>query len=349
MADKVKEKKLKIAFLSLFTGGVERGGETFVAELSKRLSMNHYVEVIAGNSKALANWPILWRFFLDPQGIGVMKFTLKNFGKILKERYDVVIAMDGGFEAIIARVATWIYGGKLIISGQSGKGWFDRINILSCPNAFVAISNFSLRKLKWMNPFIRYAYIPNGVDLNRFKPTGETYSSKMSKPIILTVGAFAKSKRINLVIEAISRLDEANLLIVGDGEERSALEALANKKIPGRFEFLKAKHENMPEIYRAADLFVLLPRSSEAFGIVYVEAMASGLPVVAVNDEQRVEIVGPGGILVNHASEPEDIAFAIAEALERKWDGKPRAQAEKFSWDEIVSRYEDLIHMLLSN
>lgn len=347
MGNEIKNKKLKIAFLSLFSGGVNRGGETFVAELSKRLSVNHAVTVIAGNSKALPSWPILWRFFLDPQGIGVLKFALKNFSRLIREKYDVVVAMDGGFEAILARLATWLYGGKLIISGQSGKGWFDRINILSSPDAFVAISSYSLRKLRWMNPFIKYSYIPNGVDLTKFKPTGETYNLKLRKPIILTVGALVKSKRINLVIEAVSRLNEANLLIVGDGEESSVLESLAKRLIPGRFEFLSVKHEDIPEIYRAADLFVLLPRSSEAFGIVYVEAMASGLPVVAVNDDQRREIIGSGGILIDHADEPEDVAFAINDALKRKWDNKPRTQAKKFSWDEITRRYEKLMLELI--
>ncbi len=336
------EKRLKIAFLSLFYGGVSRGGETFVSELSLRLRKNNEVEVIAGNSGSKPNWPILWRFFIDPQGVSVLIFTLKNLRKIWREKYDVIIPMDGGWEAILTRLITWLYGGKVVISGQSGKGWFDRINILSCPNVFIGVSTYSLNALKWMNPLIKYEYIANGVDLGKFKPEGKSYNIKLNKPIILTVGALVKSKRIDLVIKAISRLNEANLLIVGDGEEKDTLMSLASDLIPGRFEFANVKHEQMPEIYRAADLFVLLPRSSEAFGIVYAEAMASGLPVIAANDDQRIEIVGDAGILVDHMGEPEDIAFAISEALKKKWGDTPRSRAKLFSWDEIAEKYEKL-------
>lgn len=336
------EKGLKIAFVSLFYGGVDRGAETFITELSSRLKTNNEVDIIAGNSKPKSNWPILWRLFVDPQGIGVLVFTLKNLGKIFREKYDVVIPMDGGWQALLIRITTWLYGGKMVISGQSGKGWFDRINILSSPNAFVGISSYSLKALKWMNPFIRHEYIPNGADLNKFKPEGKSYNTKLHKPIILTVGALVKSKRIDLVIKATARLNEANLLIVGDGEQGRNLEALANDLIPGRFEFLKVKYSQMPEVYRSADLFVLLPRSSESFGIVYVEAMASGLPVIASNDEQRAEIIGDAGILIDHPDEPEDVAFAISEALRRKWDARPRSRAKLFSWDEIAAKYEKL-------
>lgn len=336
------ENRLKIAFISLFYGGVNRGAETFVKELSTRLKENHEVDIIAGNSKPRPNWPILWRFFLDPQGISVLFFTLKSLSRIWNSKYDFIIPMDGGWQALIIRLVSWLRGSKVVISGQSGKGWFDRINILTSPDLFVGISSYSLKALRWMNPFIKYEYIPNGADLNKFKPTGKAYNTKLHKPIMLTVGALVKSKRIDLVIKAVSKLNEASLLIVGDGEEKENLKNLANELIPNRFEFLNVKYEQMPEIYRSADLFALLPRSSEAFGIVYVEAMASGLPVIAPSDEQRAEIIGDAGILVNHPDEPEDIAFAISEAMRINWGETPRNRAKKFSWDEIAQKYEKL-------
>jgi hypothetical protein len=113
---------MKIAFLSFYYGGSNRGAETFVSELTLRLSKNHSVDIIAGNSKKLSNWPFLWRFFLDPQGVGIFMFTLRQIKKIWKGKYDIVIPLDGGWEAFIVRKITWLYGGKVIISGQSGKG-----------------------------------------------------------------------------------------------------------------------------------------------------------------------------------------------------------------------------------
>lgn len=313
------EKRLKIAFLNIYQNKVYRGAETFVRELSKRLVKNHKVDIISE----------------------------VNYLKLFRAKYDLIIPTNGRLQVFLVRVITWLTGARMVVSGQSGIGFDDRLNLYAFPDVFVPISSYALKASRRRNPFVKCIYIPNGVDLEKFKSTGKAYSSKLPRPIILTVGAFTKSKRIDLVIKAVAKLPEANLLLVGDGELKQDLERLANDLIPGRFEFLKARHEQMPEVYRAADLFVLLPASSEAFGIVYVEAMASGLPVVAPNDEQRREIVGQAGILVDHAAEPEDIAFAVEEALKRKWGDKPRKQAQKFNWDEIAQKYEKLFKELV--
>jgi len=85
-----------------------------------------------------------------------------------------------------------------------------------------------------------------------------------------------------------------------------------------------------------------VPEASEAFGIVFIEAMATNLPVVTIRDEQRQEIVGDAGILVRNPKNPEKLRKAIDKALKKKWGNEPRKQAEKFGWDEIVRKYEEL-------
>ena len=347
---------MKIAFLSFYSGEIYRGVETFVHELSNRLvDLGHDITVYQNGPRIFGSkyktvsmgLKIKWRTkpfgipFTNYWSLLIRKFT-NDVLKELNKDTDIVFPTNGQWETTLCKLWAVKNGKKVIISGQSGKGLEDRLNLYTFPDVFVPISTHALRHSKARNPFVRLTYIPNGVDLNRFKPVGKSYSLKLPRPIILTVGALVKSKRIDLIIKAVSRLSEASLLIVGDGEERENLEELANDLIPGRFKFLKAKHEEMPEIYRSADVFALLPYSSEAFGIVYVEAMASGLPVIAPNDEQRREIVGGGGILVDHTGEPEDIAFAINEALSRNWGDKARKQAEKFDWDEIAKKYEKL-------
>jgi len=338
---------MKIAFLSLYYGGSSRGAETFVSELSLRLAKNNSVDIISGNSKKLDNWPILWRLFLDPQGIGVLLFTSKNIGKIWKEKYDVIIPMDGGWQALIVRKLTWLYGGKVVISGQSGKGWFDRINILSCPNVFVSLSHWSQEKLKWMNPFIKYEYISNGVDLDKFKSNGSSFQPHIKKPIVLAVGAFTEQKRLDLTIKSVSKLDNVSLLIVGGGGDlKDKLEVEGKDLLGDRFEILSVPFEKMPEIYRTANVFTLPSASSESFGNVLVEAMASGLPVVATDDPIRKEIVGDAGLLVDPTN-TEEYAKTLEKALETNWGDKPRKQAEKFSWDKIAEQYETLFKNLL--
>lgn len=357
MANEMNKRKLKIAFLSFYGGEIYRGVETFVFELANRLTdLGHDVTIYQNGPKLLGakyktisvSLHVDWKS--KAGGIPYLNYwarLIKKFTKIalskLEPDTDILFPTNGQWETALCKAWALKKGKKLIISGQSGKGLDDRLNLYTFPDAFVPISTHALRHSKKRNPFVRLEYIPNGVDLDKFKKEGKTYSTKLKKPIIISVGALVKSKRIDLIIKAVSRLPGVSLLVVGDGAEKGRLVALAEKLISGRFEFVNVKHELMPEVYRSADVFALLPSSSEAFGIVYAEAMASNLPIVCANDEQRREIVGSAGILVDHAKEPGDIAYALDEALKRNWDDKPRKQAQKFSWDEIAQRYEKLM------
>ena len=89
------------------------------------------------------------------------------------------------------------------------------------------------------------------VDINKFKPNGETYNSKLTKPIIISVAALTETKKLELVIEAVSKLDKGSLLIVGDGHLKNKLKVLAQKVLPGRFGMISAPHSQMPSIYRS--------------------------------------------------------------------------------------------------
>src|SRR3989344_7179748 len=168
----MENKRLKIAFFNISQGAVSRGAETFVDELGKRLRVNHKVDILSDKKILPQRWPILWRTFLDPPGLSVLLFTLRNTPKILRERYDIVFAINGGWQPAIIRIITLLYGGKLIISGQSGKGWDDKNNLWNFPDAFVALSSHLKNWAKKVNPFVRVKYIPNGVDLVKFKPQG---------------------------------------------------------------------------------------------------------------------------------------------------------------------------------
>jgi glycosyltransferase involved in cell wall biosynthesis len=311
---------VKIVFLNKYQNKVSRGAETFVSELSKRLSKNHEVDVIVD----------------------------VNYLDLFRKKYDIIIPTNGRVQVILVRVIAWITGTKVIVSGQSGMGWDDKVNLCSFPNAFVALSKKALFWAKEVNPLVQSFYIPNGVDLKKFNPKGKAYKSRIKRPVVLCGGAFTPQKRMDLSIKAIAKLPEVSLLMVGGGGElRAELERYGEKILGGdRFELLSVPFEKMPEVYRAADVFTLPSRPSESFGNVLVEAMATNLPVVATDDPVRQEIVGEGGVL----TDPTDIdAYAklIKTTLSQSWGNKPRKQAEKFSWDVIAEKYEDLFTKLM--
>lgn len=332
---------MKIAFLNITYGLVDRGAETFVKELSVRLNKKYGVTVIGGNRILPRRWPILWRFFIDPYGIYIFWWTLKNLPLIWRERFDIVFVLDGGWQVALVRLVTWFYGGKVIISGQSGIGWDDRVNLWSFPNAFVAISSLAKNWARKFNPFVRVEYIPNGVDLLKFKSEGRKLNFDLPQPVILCVAALTKQKRVDLAIKAVAELKNGSLLLVGDGDLRDKIYELGKKLLGNRFQLIKARFEELPEIYRAADLFTIPSMPFQSFEIVLVEAMATNLAVVANDDLIRREIVGGAGILVDPTN-TQNYAKTLEKALDIKWSDKPRQQAEKFSWDKIAEQYEEL-------
>ncbi|KKS95338.1 MAG: hypothetical protein UV71_C0008G0010 [Microgenomates group bacterium GW2011_GWC1_43_13] len=311
---------MKIAFLNKYQNKVFRGSETFVYELSRRLSKNHEVDVI---SKI-------------------------NYLTLLKKKYDLIIPTNGRCQVIIIRIVAWLTGAKMIVSGQSGMGWDDRLNLYSFPDSFIALSSKALDWAKKVNPLVKSVYISNGVDLEKFTYGGESFQSGLSKPIILAVGAFTAQKRMDLPIKAVAEMSGVSLLMVGGGGEmKTELEKYGEGALgKDRFRLISVPFGEMPEVYRAADVFTLPSRSTESFGNVLVEAMATNLPVVATIDPIRKEIVGEAGILVD-PTDTNAYADALKKALSTNWGDKPRKQAEKFSWDGIAEKYEELFKKLI--
>lgn len=354
---------MRLAFLNTYCGVINRGGETFTKELATHLSKRNQVTVYqsgksTGNEEyEVVQIPVNWnwkkknaeekfisRLFLDYWNRKIFIFSLKAFEKIIKGKYDVVIPVNGGWMPAVMRIATWISGKKLLITGQSGIGWDDRNNLWSFPNAFVGLSTKATNWAKKANPFVKSFYIPNGVETDNFKPKSK--KDKNGEKTILAVGAFTKQKRLDLVIKAVSKLSDTKLIIAGGGGDlKNELEKLAKKLLKNRFEIIEAKYKDMPKIYAKADLFTLASGAPESFGIVYLEAMASGLPVVAGDDPIRKEIIGNAGIFVD-PSNTDSYAKALVKALNTKWGEKPRKQAERFDWDIIAKKYEKLLESI---
>src|SRR5258708_10778168 len=308
------QKKLKILFLSRFVEKVNRGVETYVQELSSRLAKFHHVEVFGGSDA-------------------------DNLNRILDQKWDLIIPTNGRLQSFKASVGRLFGQYTIFISGQAGIGRDDLWNIVACaPDVYIALTDFEKKwaeKWAWHTKVIK---IPNGVDLNRFKPKLKKGSQK-----VISVGALEWYKHHEYTIRAIERLNDVSLLIIGSGPEDQKLRQMGKTLLgESRFEIKEASFAMMPQIYQEGDLFVLPSWDREAFGIAYVEAMATNLAVVAPNDPPRKEIIGSAGILTQ-VSDPVIYADAIYRALHEDWKDLPRRQAEQFSWDKISNQYLDLL------
>lgn len=202
---------------------------------------------------------------------------------------------------------------------------------------------FEQNEARW-----RCALVPNGVDLGRFgKGVAERprFGLPQDKPVVLMVSAFIESKRVLDGIRAVALLPDAHLVVAGDGPMRAEVEALAAAELQGRWTNLTLTAQDMPALYNAADAFLHMSLL-ESFGNVFIEAMASGLPIVGHDTPRLRWIVGDGPYLCD-TEDRETLARAIAAAL-AKGRGAPDPAVERFSWPIIARQYEAFLRTLVA-
>jgi glycosyltransferase involved in cell wall biosynthesis len=160
----------------------------------------------------------------------------------------------------------------------------------------------------WKLPSKVIRYVPNGIDLARFATDGGQRGA--GEPVIGTVAALREEKNVARLVRAFARLPAGRLVIVGDGPQRPALEALAGSLgVSDRVRFA-GHHQDTSPFYASFDIFALAS-DTEQMPLSVIEAMASGLPVVST-------AVGDVPVMVATQNQPfitplDDVA--LAEAL----------------------------------
>jgi glycosyltransferase involved in cell wall biosynthesis len=162
------------------------------------------------------------------------------------------------------------------------------------------------------------------------------------------VSALEEGKRVLEGMRAVASIPRAYCVIAGDGPLRSEVDRLAADLLEGRFLRGVFAHESMPTLYRSADVF-LHTAIGESFGNVYIEALASGTPIVAHDYEITRWILEDKARLVDATSLPL-VVEALTNALRES-----RAQAvhraafatSRYSWRTIAKKYCDFFAEVL--
>ena len=190
--------------------------------------------------------------------------------------------------------------------------------------------------------------IPLSIDVESFEgdadaDTGESADLPVDsdRPVVLFVGRLNYYKGVQYLVDAMSGVD-ADLLIVGDGDRRNALERRAHERgVEDRVTFLgKTPDELLHRCYRRADVFALPSVApSEAFGIVQLEAMAYGTPVVNTSLPTGVPWVSPDG--ETGLTVPPGDAAALSDALTRLVaDPSLRAQYGRNARERVETEFD---------
>jgi glycosyltransferase involved in cell wall biosynthesis len=195
------------------------------------------------------------------------------------------------------------------------------------------------------------ALIPNGVDTVQFHPgPGDRamFNLPGAGPVILMVSALIPSKRVLEGIQALARVPDAHVVIAGDGEQRAQVDALGWQLLGDRFHRLTLARERMPDLYRAADVLLHMSQD-EPFGNIYVEALATGLPIVAHRTPVTQWILEDQATLIDTA-DLDAVTQALSTALAARSAeqvASRRAVAEsRFSWDAVARQYCDFFQQI---
>lgn len=219
----------------------------------------------------------------------------------------------------------------------------DKVDIITTPSQSMKdlIGNYKIKK--------EVAVIPNAIDIDLFREKDEQEIALLRKElqispddiVILYLGRVSLEKNIDKIIKALAiirdkKIDNFKFIVVGDGTAVKQLNSLADSLgLTEKVKFVGAiEREKVRHYYQIGDIFSF-SSTSETFGMVIIEALASGLPVLAVKAPGAVDIITDGldGILV------EDDVYQFAEQLENLIKNRELRQELSSNALQTVKRY----------
>ena len=293
---------------------------------------------------------------LSPRGAVV------HCGRVLPEGFDAYLSQWLGGAPYVC----WAHGEEIVYAEHSRE--MRALMQQAYGHAAGVIANSQSTKTKLIEFGVAPARIViayPGVDTDRFRPDvpgAAALRARLTRPgeiLMLTIGRLQKRKGHDLVLRALASLDadapRVRYVVVGAGLEEAHLRRMtAELGVTAQVEFVgEAPAADLPAYYAAADVFVHPNRVEqgdfEGFGIVFLEAAAAGLPVVAGATGGAPEAVADGitGVLVSGTDVAELRAVLLAlmasPARRSAMGAAGRARAiDRFSWDRAASIVETL-------
>lgn len=341
----------------------ERGHEIHFISYAQPFRLLHFHEGVFFHEVEVSRYPL----FVYPPYTLALAVSMHEIARdhhldVLHVHYAIPHATTGWIAKEMLRseggdvkLVTTLHGTDITLVGQDSSYWSITKFSIERSDGLTAVSEYLRRETyeAFLCPECAIRVIPNFIDPAVYsRERYECQRGALASPdekIVMHISNFRRVKRIEDVIRVFDRIAAAvpsRLVLVGDGPDRPAAEELSRELgHEGRVVFL-GKLESVAELLACADLF-LLPSEEESFGLVALEAMASGVPVVGSSGSGLAEVVADGITGWLHAvGDVEAMADSAVEVLRdpERWTrisgAARRAAVERFSADRIVPMYE---------
>lgn len=345
--------------------------EICILSIAKQLARNHKVTVLSRASKGLPKQSNHGGVTVVRVSSGSAKAYLASVLRFISGKNYDVIQVDNrpNYMAAIrkafpgTKVTLFLHSLTFVPAGSRIAESLKRANLIVANSR--SLKQSLVRRFPHQSDKIYTAEL--GVDTNRFVPANETERSGYRRKYgmgdrytVLFVGRVIPRKGVPVLLKAASLAQKQvplQLAVVGKGK------AAYMKKLKAQASGLgvsvkwigKQKHAEVHRIYKLADCFVCPSQKHEAFGLVNVEAMAAGLPVIASKIGGIPEIVehGTHGYLVNEYRRPERFAEYLIKLGKNREHGRRlgmqgRSSAvQKFTWNRTADKLSSLYAKLL--
>lgn len=244
-------------------------------------------------------------------------------------------------------------------SKHYGIGWLQR-PIMGYLRKFhnrtqaTMVPTEALRQELSTSGFLRLSVVSRGVDVGLFNPKRRNealrnqWGASKDDFVALYVGRLAPEKNLDVLVASFSSIKasrpSARFVVVGDGPARAELQ----QRMPYAVFAGQRRGEDLAAHYASADLFIF-PSLTETFGNVTVEAMASGLPVLAFDHAAASELItsGENGLLIRFGNGAAFVDTAASLVGKRQWlkymGERARRRVAALDWEQVVLRFEQVL------
>ncbi len=339
-----------------------RGHEVHFITYAQPFRLPHFLERVFFHEVEIVRYPLFDHYSPYPLSLAAAmhEVTLREGLDILHVHYAIPHATSAWIAKEMLgsqhrlRIITTLHGTDITLVGQERS--FEEITRFSInqSDGLTAVSEYLKQETveHFDIPAERITVIPNFVDTRiydraRYRCLKKSLGVSNEK-VLMHISNFRPVKRVQDVVRIFAAVNEkipSKLIFVGDGPDRpGAVEEVGRLGLDRRVLFL-GKQDSVAELLACADLF-LLPSASESFGLSALEAMASGVPVIATKVGGVPEVVedGVAGVL----AEPGDIDTMTEAALAilgdpdkwRRTSAAAREAALRFRVESVVPMYE---------